>query len=76
MTTVTLHKSKAAKERRSPLYIVIFVVLAVYILSMAFPLFWGVSTSLKSQAEFRQNVRRGPGSGRTTSRWRSAFTRT
>ena len=56
MTTVTLHKSKAAKERRSPLYIVIFVVLAVYILSMAFPLFWGVSTSLKSQAEFRQNV--------------------
>ena len=56
MATVKLYKPKANNERRSPLYIAIFVVLTVYIVSMVLPLVWGITTSLKSQEEFRHNV--------------------
>ena len=44
------------KEKPSVLFIVIFAVLTVYVLTMAFPLLWGMFTSLKDQTEFRKNV--------------------
>lgn len=36
--------------------VILFIVLALYVISMMLPLLWGLFTSLKSQSEFRADV--------------------
>ena len=42
--------------RLSPMKVILFIVLALYVISMMLPLLWGLFTSLKSQSEFRADV--------------------
>lgn len=47
---------KKLRLRGQTLFIIIFAILAVYLLIMLLPMLWAIVTALKDQAEFRLNV--------------------
>ena len=49
-------KNQVRKIKENIFYIVLFVVLFLYVVSMLTPMAWGIITALKTQQEFRINV--------------------
>lgn len=45
-----------SRNKRHKFYVAIFIVLSLYVISIALPIFFGLFTALKSHEEFRSNV--------------------
>lgn len=49
-------KIKTTFRTTSPLYIVLFIMMLIYVIFLAYLMFWGIITSLKDVGEFNDNI--------------------
>ena len=49
-------KIKTTFRTTSPLYIVLFIIMLIYVIFLAYLMFWGIITSLKDVGEFNDNI--------------------